>query len=48
MDLLIISDKIKSHYMYIKDFNKCMSNKTKTKNTFANIVYSVLAVMEFW
>ena len=32
MDLLIISDKIKSHYAYIKDFNKFMCNKTKNKN----------------
>ena len=50
MNLLIISDKIKSHYVYIKDFNKFMFNKTKTnkKNTFVNIVYSVLAVKEFW
>ena len=31
MDLLIISDKIKSHYLYLKDFNKFMSNKTKNK-----------------
>ena len=31
MDLLIISDKIKSH-VYIKDFNKFMFNKTKNKN----------------
>ena len=32
MNLLIISDKIKSHYVYIKDFNKFMFNKTKNKN----------------
>ena len=32
MDLLIISNKIKSHYVYIKDFNKFMFNKTKSKN----------------
>ena len=31
MDLLIISDKIKSHYLYLKDFNKFTSNKTKNK-----------------
>ena len=31
MDLLIISDKIKSH-VYIKDFNKFMFNKTQNKN----------------
>ena len=32
MDLLIILDKIKSHYLYIKDFNKFMFNKTKNKS----------------
>ena len=32
MDLLIISDKIQLHYVYIKDFNKLMFNKTKNKN----------------
>ena len=32
MDLLIISDTIKSHYMYIKNLNKFMFNKTKSKN----------------
>ena len=31
MDLLIILDKIKSHYLCIKDFNKFMFNKTKNK-----------------
>ena len=32
MDLLLISDKSKSHYVYIKDFNRFMFNKTKNKN----------------
>ena len=32
MDLLLISNKNKSHYVYIKDFNRFMSNKTKNKN----------------
>ena len=32
MDLLLISDENKSHYVYIKDFNRFMCNKTKTKN----------------
>ena len=32
MDLLIISDKIKSHYMYIKNLNEFMFNKAKNKN----------------
>ena len=29
MVLLIMSDKIRSQYMYIRDFNKFMFNKTK-------------------
>ena len=32
MDLLLISDENKSHYVYIKDFNRFMCNKTKNKN----------------
>ena len=50
MDLLIIPDKIKSHYVCIKYFNKLIFNeqKTKTKNTFVNIVHSVLGVKKFW
>ena len=32
MNLLIISDKTKSHYVYIKGFNKFTFNKTKNKN----------------
>ena len=32
MDLLLISDENKSHYVYIKDFNRFMCNKTKIKN----------------
>ena len=31
MDLLLISDKNKPHYVYIKDFNRFMCNKTKHK-----------------
>ena len=40
LDLLLIADKNKSHYVYIKDFNRFMCNKTKNKNkkTFANVV----------
>ena len=29
MDLLLISDKNKSHYVYIKDLNRFMSKKNK-------------------
>ena len=31
MDLLLISDECNSHYMYIKDFDRFMFNKTKSK-----------------
>ena len=42
MDLLLLIDDDKSHYVYIKDFNRFMFHKTK--NTFAKVVYSVLVV----
>ena len=32
VDLLLISDENKSHYVYIKDFDRFMFNKTKNKN----------------
>ena len=32
MDLLLIADENESHYVYIKDFNRFMCNKTKHKN----------------
>ena len=32
MDLLLILDESKSHYLYIKDFDRFMCNKTKNKN----------------
>ena len=32
VDLLLITDENKSHYVYIKDFNRLMCNKTKTKS----------------
>ena len=32
MDLLLISNENKSHYVYIKDFNRFMCDKTKNKN----------------
>ena len=32
IDLLLISNGNKSHYVYIKDFNRFMCNKTKNKN----------------
>ena len=49
IDLLLISDENKSHYVYIKDFDRFMSNKAKNKNEniFASVVYSVLVVKKF-
>ena len=46
MDLSLIIDIDKSHYVHIKDFDRFMFHKTKnkTKNTFAKVVYSVLVV----
>ena len=32
MDLLLISHENKSHYVYIKGFNRFICNKTKSKN----------------
>ena len=32
MDLLLLIDENKSHYLYIKDFDIFMFHKTKTKN----------------
>ena len=32
MDLLLITDKNKSHYVYIKNFNRFMCNETKNNN----------------
>ena len=32
MDLLHLTDNDKSRYVYIKDFNRFMFNKTKNKN----------------
>ena len=42
IDLLLVIDEIKSHYEYIKDFDRFMFHKTK--NTFVKVVYSVLVV----
>ena len=32
MDLLPINDENKTHYVHIKDFNRCMFHKTKNEN----------------
>ena len=46
MDLLLISDKNKSHYMYIKVLKDLyvIRQNLRQKNTFENIVYNVLVV----
>ena len=45
MELLLISNENKSHYVYIKDFNRFMCNRTKNKNEyFCNCCYNVLVV----
>ena len=40
IDLLLLIDDEKSHYVYIKDFNRFMFHKTK--DGFEKVVYSVL------
>ena len=49
MDLLMIHKEDKSHYVYIKDFNRLMLNKTKNKNKkyFCKAVYNFLVVKIF-
>ena len=37
MNLLLITEENKSHYILIKDFNKFMYNQTKHKYNYANI-----------
>ena len=46
INLLLLIDNDKSHYVYIKDFNRYMFLKTRNKNKkwFCEIVYSVLVV----
>ena len=41
MDLLLIYEDNKSHYVYIKDFKK---QKIKIKHGFVRVVYNVLVV----
>ena len=49
MDLFLIIEVDKSHYVYIKDFNTFMFHKTKNKNKngFVKVVYNVLMVKIF-
>ena len=45
MDLLLIIEDDKSHYVYIKNFNTCFI-KQKIKNGFVKVVYNVLVVKQ--
>ena len=40
MDLLLINDENKTHYFYIKDFNRFMFNKAKNK-TLLQILFTM-------
>ena len=46
MDFLLISNEFKSHYVYIKDFDRFVFNKNKNrkKKHFLSVVYSVSIV----
>ena len=48
--LWLLIDNDKSHYVYIKDFDRFMfhKHKIKTKNGSAKVVYSVLVVEMYW
>ena len=49
IDLLLLIRDNKSHYVYIKDFNRFMFHKTKNKNKngFVEVVYNVLVVKRY-
>ena len=43
IDFLLLIDNDKSHYMYIKDFNRYFTKqKIKTKKGFVRVAYSIL------
>ena len=46
VDLLLLIEDNKSHYVYVKDFtNSCfIKHKIKIKNGFVKVVYNVLVV----
>ena len=51
IDLLLLINDDKSHYVYIKDFNTFMFHKKKKKeikNGFVKVVYNALVVTMFW
>ena len=49
IDLLFLTDESKSHFVYIKDFDRFTFHKTKNKkNAFIKVVYSVLVIKMCW
>ena len=44
MDLLLLIEDEKSHYVYIKHFNTFMFHKKRKKNGFVKVVYNALVV----
>ena len=50
LNLLLITEKDKSHYVFIKDFNRLMFSraKHKTKNTIACLVYKILLQKKYY
>ena len=52
LNALLISNKEKSHYVFIKDFNKLLCSQTGTKNQHKNIiaciVYKILLLKKYW
>ena len=45
MDLLLLYEDDKSHYVYTKDFNTCfIKQKIKIKNSFVKVVYNALVM----
>ena len=50
IDLLPLIEDNRSHYGYIKDFNRFMFHKTKIKikNSFVKVVYNALVVKIRW
>ena len=49
LNVLLISNEEKSHYVFIKDFNRLMYSKTehKEKNTFVCHVYKILLLKKY-
>ena len=49
LNLLLITEKNKSHYVFIKDFKRLMFSKTKHKNKkhFCRHVYKILILKQY-